>query len=437
MEQENKFEITRERESIYRVFIGNLMLAYPFENWDEKVWFLVEKFNSYHEEPMTINDLKNLYSSIKEVAIKRITEEKIGQKDISTFMGLYNTKLEEEISDEDKLDIKKLPEFIFWNDFNKKIFKEQRWYVKNLIPKEGLVILASISGHKKSWLTMELCKAISSGQNFLNQEQFKTERANVLYINAENSESEIQRRGRKLKIEDENNKFYLVNVDNINLNTKEGAVWLKTFIEFYKIDVVFIDTFIAVAGGLKEEKSEEIRGFFRRFNSLKNQNVALVFLLHMRKPTNFEGKTPKKEQVLGSQDKVASSDVLLMIYSSEETDEINVYQRKNRLGKEIKPFQIIMKDQEDETIELSYGGELDEDQKKKDEAKDLIIEILENGGKGTKEILELTKKQIGNKNVRTALSELVKDGLIVLGKQGRQNFYSLTEEKTEDPLSNF
>jgi predicted transcriptional regulator len=96
-----------------------------------------------------------------------------------------------------------------------------------------------------------------------------------------------------------------------------------------------------------------------------------------------------------------------------------------------------MKDQEDETVELSYGGELDEDQKKKDEAKDLIIEILENGGKGTKEILELTKKQVGNKNVRTALSELVKDGLIVLGKQGRQNFYSLTEEKTEYPLSNF
>lgn len=355
----------------------------------------------------------------------------------SSFEEFIEKKIDEEDDGEGYFSEKEFPKSIFWEDLDKEIFEKQSWRINKLIPKEGFVVLASISGNKKSWIAMEMAKNIVSGEKFLNCDEFKTEGANVLYLNGENSKSEMQRRGRQLSFKsDSPHKLYIVNEDNLNLSKKEGYVWLKSFIEYYKINVVFIDTFIAVAGGLKEDKADEVRQFFNKFNSLKNSGVVLVWLMHLRKPNNFEGKAPKKEQLLGSQDKSASVEVLLMLHS--EGDEINVYQRKNRLGKEEEPFKVFMKDTIDENgntkTNFVYDGPIEESEKKKDQAKEIILGILEeNEGKTTYEILSITNKEIGSKNTRTALSELSKDGIIRIEKKGKSNFYILNKNNEEIP----
>lgn len=281
---------------------------------------------------------------------------------------------------------------------------------------------------------MEMAKNIVTGKNFLHDENFKTEGANVLYIDGESSKSEIQRRGRQLDFQTNTPfKLHIIKEDSLNLNEDDADIWFKSFIEFYEIKVVFIDTFISISGGIKEDKAEDIRQFFNKFNSLKNNGVVVIWLMHLRKPNFFEGKAPKKEQVLGSQDKIASVEVLLMIHSDSGSDEINIYQRKNRLGKEEEPFKIIMKDSKDEfgkvKTTLEYGGLIEESENKKDQAKEMIIEILQEGvGKTTKEILDITNKQVGQKNTRQALVELVKDGLLTIEKKGKSNYYVLLEE---------
>jgi hypothetical protein len=158
--------------------------------------------------------------------------------------------------------------------------------------------------------------------------------------------------------------------------------------------------------------------------------------MHLRKPSHFEGKTPKKEQLLGSQDKTASVEVLLMLHSESGGDEINIYQRKNRLGKEEEPFKIVMKDSIDEFNKVKttfeYGGLIEDAESKKDQAKEMIVGVLEEGGgKTTNEILEITSKQIGSKNTRLALLDLVKDGLLKLDKKGKSNYYILRKENEE------
>jgi hypothetical protein len=283
---------------------------------------------------------------------------------------------------------------------------------------------------------MEMAKSIASGNNFLGEEMFSTEACNVMYINGENAASEMQRRGKQLGLGEEEGqyKIHLCNADNINLNTTEGAVWLKAYVEFYKIKVVFIDTFIATVGGLKEDKSDEVRQFFNKFSSLKNKGVAVVWLMHLRKPTNFEGKAPKKEQVLGSQDKAASVEVLLMLQSEAGSDKINLYQRKNRLGVEIPAFKISMKDTIDgegnkKTI-IGYDGEIEESSVSKiEQAKELILGILENEGKTTNQVLELTKKLVGQKNTRFALRALLDEKLIDSTREGKQNYYFIPPEE--------
>lgn len=319
-----------------------------------------------------------------------------------------------------------------WAEINRREFDAQAWRINQLIPKQGFVILASISGEKKTWVAMEMARCISHGVNFLGEERFKTEGATVLYLNAENPWSEIQRRGRQLSFQESSpHKLLLLNSDDVNLNSLKGITWFKAFIEFYKIQVVFVDTFRAVAGGLKEERADEIRQFFNHYASLKNKGVVVVWLDHSRKPSNFDGKVPKKEQLLGSTDKTASVEVLLMMQSETGSEEIKLYQRKNRLAKEVDPFKVLMRDTEENgqlRTTLTHGGELEEQENKKDEAKELILTILESGEQTTKVILEQTKKQVGSKNTRAALADLVREGLIDVAKLARENLYFLVKE---------
>lgn len=330
---------------------------------------------------------------------------------------------------------------ISWVELESKVFPEARWCVRNLIPREGLVFLASISGEGKSWLALELARSISLGTNFLGQDEFTTLPTNVLYINGEMSESEIQRRGRQLGFAPTNSNLFILSKDDFKLSedlTKD-FIWFRTYIDDKQIGVVIIDTLRSIADGLKEDRAEDVRKFMDNFKRFKNQGVAIVFLDHTRKPAQFEGKIPKKEHLLGSQDKVASVEVLIMIKNDEVTNEIHIYQRKNRLAPEINPFKVLMKDVLDVNnnikTEITYMGEIDDADTKKEEAKDAIAELLEKRSMLTNEIIATLSnsksKRIGQKNVRQALRELRDGGVVKSQKQGKQDLYSLNNPEPE------
>lgn len=322
-----------------------------------------------------------------------------------------------------------------WSELDAMQFPSNRWRVMNLIPRGGSAVLASVSGEGKTWVALELARCIAMGTNFLGDERFETEQGKVLYIDAENAKSELQRRGRQLSLIDSDN-LMIWPIDDINLYSEEAAEDLISEILENKFDVVIIDTFRAVAGGLKEEKAEEVRTFFGRFKALKERNISLVWLDHFRKPSHFEGKVPKKEHLFGSQDKTASSEVLIMM--KKEDEKISVYQRKNRLGKEINPFNIEILDHEDNDGALKttilFTGELDEKESKKDEAMEFILDILGDGSKTTPNIVEIVfkEKRIGERNVREALKELLGSKLVDKRKNGRKDEYFLFGTEMRD-----
>lgn len=324
------------------------------------------------------------------------------------------------------------PTPILWEEIEKMTFPEDRWRIRNILPKEGFTILASVSGERKTWLALEMAKCIALGKNFLDNSDFETKEGNVLYLDMEMSASELQRRGKQLSLGEQKEKLFIVNNNDLNLNTEDGANWLIEMIEQYKISTVFIDTFRAVAGGLKEEKAEEIRTMFNRFKLLKNKEVSVIFLDHLRKPNNFEGKIVKKEHLFGSQDKSASVEILLMMKSG-DNGEIEIYQRKNRLGPEIRPFKVLMKDTEENgqiKTFLTFDGEIEPQETKKEEAKEFILSILNDGSKTTKELRQIifNEAKIGEKNIRAALSELVDEKKIDFKRNGRENCYYLFRE---------
>lgn len=351
--------------------------------------------------------------------------------------GLIREKLREmdslEVNEPEELN--EYPEPISWEDFDKKKFPEERWRIKGLIPKEGFTILASVAGERKTWIALEMARSIVLGKNFADNTEFKTIPGNVLYIDMEMPASELQRRGRQLQITSTpENKFLIINQGDYDLSDTSYQVDLEFLIKEYNISTVFVDTLRAVAGGLKEDKAEDVRKFFNDFKEYKNMGVSFVWLDHLRKPLGFEGKMPKKEQLLGSQDKTASVEVLLMIKSEEESEEISVFQRKNRIGTELKPFTLILRDEVGKdnqiTTRLSYGGIIEEKESQKERAKDMIMHILSEEGKTTPEILSIvyTQIKVANRNTGEALRELVAEGKIKARREGRKNFYYIPEE---------
>ena len=331
------------------------------------------------------------------------------------------------------------PRPVTWKELDQTQFPPQKWRIDHLIPHQGFVILAGVSGEKKTWVGLDMARSISQGSNFLNCERFKTEPCNVLYIDVEMPKSELQRRCRQLSFADtESGKILLLNYDVLNFSSQENEhrIWLEHYIKEEKIGVIFVDTFRAVAAGLKEEKAEEVRQFFENFKKYKNESVTFVWLDHFRKSNNFEGKIPKKEFLFGSQDKLASVEVLLMI-RSENDEEIHVYQRKNRCGIEIKPFKIIMTDSQQsgaKKTQLTYGGELEEDENAKDRAKEKILDLLPEGGRTATELLKIISSQfkIGSKNTRAALKQLETEKVITVSKQGKSNYYELNKDHDID-----
>lgn len=323
---------------------------------------------------------------------------------------------------------------VMWKELNGVRFSPDQWRIKNLLPMEGFAIVSSIAGERKTWFCLEMAKCLSLGTDFLGDSRFATKGCNVLYIDCENAQSELQRRGRQLCfVEDSTFNLQIFSDKEINLNTDEGEAWLHAAIEYFDFKVVFMDTLRAVAGGLKEDKAEEVRAFYNRYRSLKDKGVTVVWLDHFRKPSNFDKKIPQKEHLLGSTDKTAGVEVLLMLKSEPGSDEIQVYQRKNRLAKEVEPFRVSMKDEVLEDVVrtvLKYEGEIEEKETQKEEAKKCAIEFLADGGKTSNEILEAISSQqrIGHKNIRAALNELVAEGQLDVGRKGRQNFYFIVEE---------
>ncbi len=348
-----------------------------------------------------------------------------------SIVGRFNP-IREEGEENDKL------EPVPWSDFSKIQFPENRWIIKNLIPAGGFVILAAPSGEKKTWVALVMANSIATGEPFLGQ--FHAEAGAILYLNGEMPKSEVQRRGKLLGLTESGN-IWLLNQELDFYNDEEKVVWLFEYIREKNIKAVFVDTFRAYAGGVKEEKAEEIRSLLNKFKQLKDLGVALILLDHTRKPNHFEGNIPKKEQIFASQDKAASVEVLIMLKSNARDNDIFAYQVKNRLGREIEPFLMTMADQLDEqgqavSVSLTYKGEFVAQEHKQEQAEEIILTALADDGKTTGQLIEIVKQEkIAQRNARDAIRALMNKGRIEMPRKvGRQNFYILPKEEEEKGL---
>ena len=189
------------------------------------------------------------------------------------------------------------------DELMKKTVKPVRFVVKDLLPR-GLNIVAGKRKEGKSWLMLDLCFSVASGEKFLD---FDTEQGTVLYLDLEDPETRLLQRAREIR-DVIPSKFH-----EATRAGRLGAGLIEQIEDFVHdhpdTNLVVIDTLQKI----RKPKGDTYAGDYQVVSSLKSLadklNIAIVCIHHTRK---MKAKDTF-DSVLGSTGLTAAADGIYVL----------------------------------------------------------------------------------------------------------------------------
>jgi hypothetical protein len=306
--------------------------------------------------------------------------------------------------------------------------KPEYFVINPLIPKESITSITADSGKGKSLFALIIAYHIASG--LLLFDKYVVESSKVLIVDQEMNKNEVVSRFKKI-VTSELPISYMIDQKFLVTDDDDLANLKKAIVEGgYK--VVIFDTFTEI-----HDKEENDSGAMKLVNEklldlIRLTKVTVIYLHHHRKLQ--KGERLSQSSSRGSTEIIAKVSSHLLLDSKNYKDEngnkvleVTVSQEKARSSSRLDgkiSFKIINDDFENK-IKWEYLGEVEEKGKKVEEAKTLIIEVLQSCEGATVKDLE-EKIKVGSSNVRVALKELVLESKIDAGQQGKAKYYFIT-----------
>jgi hypothetical protein len=407
-----------ERNDVAAEIAGKLLAHIPASEWENLAWPLLCAWNDKNNPPLPEMELRSVFGSIAQRQAQNNSNNTESRGTIPTIVS--------------------------WKEFGKYEFPwANQWRVKGLIPISARCVIGAPSGEGKSWLAMAMAKSVAAGMPYLGNPAFATTQCKVLYIENETAKYDFQRRGKRLNFQESEENLFTLFEDFPPLKDKKNADALHTFAVQNEIGLIIIDTFRSVAGGIMEEKAEEIRRIFDNFKPFVESGITIVILDHCRKPhPNEGGFIPKKEQLLGSQDKFSAPEAVIMLRTkpvNKSADgsaaSIYIYPLKNKGGVEAKPFQvdIVHVDNVDGggTTTLAYAAEIEAKVLQAAVTEDTIQDYLagQTERRAMADIIEALRGKAGKTSIEEKLRELREAKKVGFTKEGSKYLYwSLGED---------
>ncbi|GIW66100.1 MAG: hypothetical protein KatS3mg094_619 [Candidatus Parcubacteria bacterium] len=313
-------------------------------------------------------------------------------------------------------------------------YNEPSFLINKLIPHPSLTVISGYPESGKTWVILGLAKSIAEGSFFL-IEDFKAEKGNVGIIEEENGEKELQRRFKMLNFK-EDLPIFVLSQKGLKIDDKKIIEFLLEEAEINKIKVLIFDPFIAFHS-LSENSAEEMQRVMECFSEFQKYGISVIFTHHHRKQLGWTKSAPS-QALRGSSVLFGRVDCHLAIEKKKELDngngfEVVVIQEKLRNGKKIKPFELRIFENVDGFMEFQYLGEFQEEKLKIEKAKEIILNLLEEGSKTKTEIINvLIQENIGQRTGENALKELIESQKIKAQRVGKQKIFEL---KKDDELS--
>lgn len=202
------------------------------------------------------------------------------------------------------------------------------------------------------------------------------------------------------------------------------------FIEQKNIRLVIIDT-LRLVHSRDENSSTEMKAIVDQLKKIACK-AAVLFIHHNRKTNKFNRGKIDGEDMMGSiliRGCLDSQLTLVKVNDvSDSVTKIRVSQTKARYTRPIQTFEATLEEVED-GLTFAYQGVVEEDKLKKDDAKGVVLLILENQTFKRQEIIDQIVKDgiCGQRTAETALAELVEEGKID-HTNSKPRIYFLTEK---------
>ena len=294
------------------------------------------------------------------------------------------------------------------------------WLVEPLLARAGVMGLAGEPGTAKTWLLLELARAVATGQPFLGR--FATRQGPALIIDEENGETRLQRRLARLTNQTPDDcPVYIASMCGVNLSHDRWIESLHKEVAEIKPTLVLFDSLVRVHRGV-ENSADDMATLFAVFTSFRHDFAsAIVFTHHLRKMGFIRDLG---QRVRGSTDILAYVDSMLGITKVESA--YTLWHLKNRDGDLIKPLSLSVEDTDEHTTVIRVTGEVDQENSKREQARDIVMDALAQGDMFKEELIAFTREVgISDRTLASALKELETAKLIVGTLEGRKKKYSV------------
>lgn len=153
------------------------------------------------------------------------------------------------------------------------------WIIKGLLPKAELVVLYGESGAGKSFLTLDLCAAVSRGVDW---QELRTAPGRVIYVCAEGAggfRNRLNAYSRKHEVPLEQLPAVVPSAPNL-LEVEEALELTRAIVAHGRADLIVIDTLAATTAGGNENSGEDMGKVLSHCKSIHRATGALVVLIH-------------------------------------------------------------------------------------------------------------------------------------------------------------
>lgn len=307
-----------------------------------------------------------------------------------------------------------------------KVFPPNKWLVENLVPSNGITCISGKPKAGKSIFTLYLAISIATGKSLLNKYDLET--CPVLFISKEDPQRLLKERINALSLT-KDLPLYFCTDTKLFLDSEEYIEELQRIIQEKNIKVLIFDSFRRIFKG-EENSSQVISEVHNQFKTLlKNEELSIIFIHHHGKEGFF--KRDYGDKLRGSSDILAMLDSLLIIDRT-DSETIKLTQGALRSDKPIDPIVVKFPDFNSDNPTFEYLGVVQEETEKIEQAKEDILETIEEGSKNQKEIIEiLSLKKYKPTTIKNALKELTENKKLDFIKEGNKKYYLLPPDNEE------
>lgn len=303
------------------------------------------------------------------------------------------------------------------------------WLLDNVLPEGGLVYFSAPPAGAKSWVLLDLVRAMVTGDPWIGK--YAVRKTRVLYIDEEMGVRKVLPRLRKLGLTDGIDGFWYTDKAGVRFDNVKHVRKILAHCQANEIKAVFVDTLTRVHN-LDENDNSQMRQLFRRFSALMDAGITVMVAHHNRK--KGAESDVLHESMRGAGEIAAMAD---MAYSIDKAGKVfRLSTSKGRLVAEEDQITIdfaIDDNQDRTTTVLREVSDTERVLARNNETERRILSALMDGEKSVNDLCGSVKGR--KSDIAESAKRMAGDGRIVRNKVGQKVFYALpgtSREPVED-----